>query len=272
VKTKRKRGGFNLDIEAVFDQGGYRFPGFKMDIFSRVSSSQNCEKLNTFYFCIMKLQQIDFFPDSFFVGALFPFVENGELFLLTVQHLDKYNKGETNAKLPGGSGDKSLASETKYFARLEEVLEALSFDRRAVLLILNQEYSRREHFGDHPLSDSILWLLHTLVLKCLEATGYYPADLDPRVVDVVERSDDHYQYFLEIKEWWDKHGDRVPIPQLDEEFVPLDKDILVPRQKMPLLEFEEILIESHCRPVEFYLEHLREKARQGREGTEDEET
>ncbi len=32
----------------------------------------------------MKLRHIDFFPDSFFVGALFPFVENGELCLLSV--------------------------------------------------------------------------------------------------------------------------------------------------------------------------------------------
>ena len=212
----------------------------------------------------MKLQHIDFFPDSFFVGALFPFVENGKLFLLSVQHLDKYKKGEVNTKLPGGSGDKRLASEAKYFARLEEVMEALSFDRRAVLLILNQEYSRRAQFEDHPLGGRILWLLQTLVLNCLESTGYYPSSLDPWVVDVVKRSDDHYQYFLEIKEWWDQHGEPVQIPQLDETFVPLDKDIIVPRQKMPLLEFEEILIESHCRPVEFYLEHLKENARQAR--------
>ncbi|MCO6492789.1 MAG: hypothetical protein J5I98_30500 [Phaeodactylibacter sp.] len=219
----------------------------------------------------MKLQHIDFFPDSFFVGALFPFVEDGKLFLLAVQYLDKYKKGEANTKLPGGSGDRRLASETKYFARLEEVLEALSFDRRAVLLILNQEYSRRAQFEDHPLGGHIIWLLQTLVLKCLEATGYYPASLDPSVVDVVKRSDDHYQYFLEIKEWWDQHGGQVQIPQPDEEFVPLDKDVVVPRQKMPLLEFEEILIESHCRPVEFYLERLKESARQAREGAEDEE-
>ena len=50
----------------------------------------------------MKLQHIDFFPDSFFVGALFPFVEDGKLFLLSVQHLDKYKKGEANNKLPAG--------------------------------------------------------------------------------------------------------------------------------------------------------------------------
>ena len=106
-------------------------------------------------------------------------MEDGKLFLLTVQHLDKYKKGEVNNKLPGGSGDKRFASESKYFARLEEVMEGLSFDRRATLLILNQEYSRRAQFEDHPLGKNILWLLQTIVLKCLEATGYYPADLDP---------------------------------------------------------------------------------------------
>ncbi len=39
---------------------------------------------------------------------------------------------------------------------------------------------------------------------------------------------------------------------------------------MPLLEFEDILIESHCRPAEFYLGQLREKARQARKDAEDE--
>lgn len=62
----------------------------------------------------------------------------------------------------------------------------------------------------------------------------------------------------------------MEIPQPDEEFVPLDKDIIVPRPKMPLLEFEDILIESHCRPAEFYLGQLREKARQARKDAEDE--
>lgn len=208
-----------------------------------------------------KLQHIELYSDSFFVGALFPFVEEGNVHLLGVRHLDKYKSGQVNMKLPGGSADPAFASSTKYFARLEEVLEKLGFERRAVLLILNQEYSRREQFSEHPQSDEILWLLHTLVLKCLEGTGYYPADLDPFVVDIVERSDDHYQYFLEIKEWWDKNGEAIAMPVPDEDFTPLDKDIQVPREKFSILDFEELLIGSHKRPVEFYLEHLKTLAR-----------
>jgi hypothetical protein len=218
-----------------------------------------------------KLQDIELYSNSFYVGVLFPFVEDGQLFLLTVQHRDKYKSGQVNTKLPGGSGEKSFGPDKRYFSRLEEILEALAFDRRAVLLILNQEYSRKEEFAGHPDKKGILWLLQTMVLKCLEATGYYPADLNPRVVDVVERSEEHYQYFLEVKEWWDKNGEPVKIPLPDEEFKPLDPDIVVAREKMPALEFEEFLIESHCRPVEFYLEYLREVARQARKDVSDED-
>jgi hypothetical protein len=218
-----------------------------------------------------KLQNIELYSDSFFVGALFPFVEDGVLHLLTVQHRDKYKSGKVNTKLPGGSSDRTFASDTKYFARLDEVLEALSFERRAVLLIHNQEYSRRDAFKDHPDKKGIYWILQTMVLQCLEATGYYPADLEPWVVDIVERSEDHYQYFLEVKEWWDQSGNPVKIPEPDEEFKPLDKDIVVPREKMPILEFEEIMLDSHARPVEFYLEHLREKAMRARKEKEKEE-
>lgn len=207
-----------------------------------------------------KIQDVELYPSSFFVGALFPFVEDGEIFLLTVQHLDKYKTGQVNTKLPGGSGDVSYASDEKYFARLEEILEKLSFDRRANLLILNREYDRNDLFSDHPEGKNMLWVIRTLVLKCLEGTGYYPADPEPRVVDIVERSEDHYQYFLEMKEWWDKNGDPIHAPVPEEDFNPLDPDIVKTREKIPMLEFEELLFETHCRPVEFYLEYLREQA------------
>ncbi len=206
-----------------------------------------------------KIQDIELYSDSFFVGALFPFAEDGVLYLFTVQHRDKYKTGEVNTKLPGGSGDSAYASDKKYFARLEEILEKLSFDRRANLLILNQEYDRNNLFSEHPDGKNMLWLLRTMVLKCLEATGYYPADLAPRVVDIVERSEDHYQYFLEVKEWWDKNAEQVKIPVPEEDFKPLDPDIVVPRQNIPMLEFEDFLLETHCRPVEFYLEYLQEQ-------------
>ena len=98
----------------------------------------------------------------------------------------------------------------------------------------------------------------------MEATGYYPADLNPFVVDIVERSEDHYQYFLEIKEWWDNTGNPIKMPIKDPEFVPLDKDIVQTREQIPMMEFEELLIESHRRPVEFYVEHLRNLALQAR--------
>ena len=168
--------------------------------------------------------------------------------VMVVHHRDKYKSGEVNIKLPGGTGDREYASDSKYFARLEEVLEALDYDRRAVLMIQNQEYSRRAAFRDHPDHEGIYWILQTMVLKCLEATGYYPADLEPWVVDIIERSEDHYQYFLEIKEWWDKNAEKVKAPQADEEFTPLDKDIVATRDRLPMMEFEEILLESHCRP------------------------
>ncbi|MBR9920674.1 MAG: hypothetical protein GYB31_07520 [Bacteroidetes bacterium] len=212
-----------------------------------------------------KIQDIELYSPSFFVGALFPFVDDGEVTLLVVQHLDKYKSGKVNTKLPGGSAEADFASETRYFERLEADLNKLGFDRRTILLILNQEYSRRAQFRDHSDTEGIHWMLQTLVLRCLEATGYYPADLDPRVVDIVERSEDHYQYFFEIKEWWDKEGEKVEAPQADAEFKPLDTDIQVPRDKMPITEFEDILIGSHCRPVEFYLEHLRALALKARE-------
>ena len=204
------------------------------------------------------------YSDSFFVGALYPFAEEGTLYLLTVQHLDKYKSGKVNTKLPGGSVDEELARDSKYFSKLEEVLEKLGYERRAVLMIMNQEYSRKELYNEHPEGDGILWLLHTLVIRCLEATGYYPADIDPYVVDIVERTDDHYQYFLEMKEWWDKSGDPIKIPVEEEDFKTLDPDIVAPREKTPILEFEELLIGSHKRPVEFYLEHLKDRARQAR--------
>ena len=216
-----------------------------------------------------KLQDIEFFPESFFVGALFPFVEDGKLFLLTVQQPDKYKSGQINTKLPGGSSVREMSSDSKYFDRLEEVLNALSFERRAVLLILNQEYSRRAQHAEHPNDVPVLWLLQTLVLNCLEATGYYPADLDPWVVDIMERSEDHYQYFLEVKEWWDRSGNKVEVPAPDDDFVPLDKDIVASRHKLPILEFEELLIGSHRRPVEFYIEHLKNLARQVRKDNKD---
>ena len=208
-----------------------------------------------------KLQNLDYFPETFFVGALFPFVEDGALSMLVVQNRNKYKGGKIDTKLPGGSGMKEFSSDSKYYTKLEEVLEALTFDRRATLLIMNQEYSKKDTFKDHEESDDIMRLLRSLTIKCLEATGYYPADLDPFVIDVVERSDDHYQYFLEVKEWWDKNGDAVKIPEADEDFTPLDKDIVVARQTMSMMDdYEEILLDSHCRPVEFYLEHLRHLA------------
>lgn len=214
---------------------------------------------------MQKLQHTEFLSESFFVGALFPFVEEGTLSLLAVQQKDKYKRGQVQTKMPGGTGEQEYIKSTPYFKRLEEVLEALAFDRRAVLLIMNQEYSRRELLENHPQSEEMRWLLQTLVLNCLETTGYYPADLDPFVVDIVERSEDHYQYFLEMKEWWDAKGDPVKIPAPDEDFKPLDEDILVAREIIPMKEFEELLISSHRRPVEFYLEHLQNLVRKVRE-------
>ena len=196
---------------------------------------------------------------------LFPFVEEGKIFLLVVNTKNKYQPGQTHVKLPGGTGDRKYAKGDAYLKRLEEVLEVLSFDRISILKILNQEYDRRVLLAEHPDSKRVQWLLQTLVLECLEATGYYPADLDPWVVDVVERSEDHYQYFLEIKELWDKNTEVVKIPQADEDFTPIDEDIITPRGKLPIMEFEEVLIDSHKRPIEFYIEHLKRKAKQARE-------
>ena len=85
----------------------------------------------------------------------------------------------------------------------------------------------------------------------------------------MERSEDHYQYFLEVKEWWDRSGNKVEVPAPDDDFVPLDKDIVAPRHKLPILEFEELLIGSHRRPVEFYIEHLKNLARQVRKDNKD---
>ena len=207
------------------------------------------------------IQDIALYSDSFYVGALYPFAEEGELYLFTVQHRAKYKTGQVNTKMPGGSGDEAYLSEERYLALLEELLDKLSYDRRAKLLVLNQEFDRNDALSEHPDSEHILWLLRTMVMQCLESTGYYPAVLTPRVVDIVERSEDHYQYFLEVKEWWDKNGDTVTVPVSEEAFQSPDPDIVVARQKIPMLEFEELLIESHCRPVEFYLEYLRERAK-----------
>ena len=112
-----------------------------------------------------KLHDIEFYSDSFFVGALFPFVDGGAIQLMVVHHLDKYKRGEVNTKLPGGSSDRTYASDTKYFERLEQIMESLSYDRRAVLLVQNQEYSRRAEFRDHPDSDGIMWIIQTMVLR-----------------------------------------------------------------------------------------------------------
>ncbi|MCB0706724.1 MAG: hypothetical protein KDC34_15520 [Saprospiraceae bacterium] len=207
-----------------------------------------------------KLQQIDLHTDSFFAGMLFPFVDEGKLFLLVLSTKNKYNPSQPNIKFPGGTGDRKYSKGEVYLERLEEILTTLSFDRIATLKVLNQEYDRRAEFMDHPEQKRAMWILQTLVLECLESTGYYPADISPWVVDVVERSDNHYQYFLEITELWDKNAEAVKIPQQDESFTPIDQDVISSREKMPIMDFEEILIDSHKRPVEFYIEHLKSKA------------
>jgi hypothetical protein len=211
------------------------------------------------------LHIIELDTDSFFAGMLFPFAEEGQVYLMTVVNKDKYNLGQTQIKLPGGTGDRPYANWEKYQKRLEEVLAELSYDRIATLKVLNREYDRREAYAEHPQKKRAHWLLHTLTLSCLEGTGYYPADTEPWVVDVVEKSEDHYQYFFEIKELWDANANPVKIPQADEAFKPLDKDVVATRQKMDIYDFEEELIGSHQRPVEFYLEYLKRKAQAARE-------
>lgn len=213
---------------------------------------------------MVKLQHLDLESESFYAGMLYPFVEDGQLMLFVLHAKNKYDKNKVNIKMPGGSGDKRYAKGDAYEKKLEETLEALKFDRIARLKILNQEYDRRAKHADHPNAKRALWILQTLTLECLEATGYYPADVDPWIADVVEKSEEHVQYFFEIKEIWDKEANVIATPEPDDEFEPIDENVVVPRDKIDMLDFEEMLADSHKRPVEFYLEHLREKALKAR--------
>lgn len=85
-------------------------------------------------------------------------------------------------------------------------------------------------------------------MSCLEKLGYYPMDLEPKVVHLIEK-DGHTQYFLEATTLINKEGEEVKAVVPEDNFRAIALDIIETRIPLPLEDFSQ-LIHSHRQAVE----------------------
>lgn len=194
-------------------------------------------------------------PNSHYVGILYSFRENEKDYILTVLDEDRY-KDHINMKLPGGTSEKDYEFDEIFDIELFKTLKKLEFGKVTISKIIRNERKRNQVLEGYKEKESLLFVLRTMVMESLEELGYYPMDIEPNVVDYIEKDGGHLQYFIEVKHFLDSKGDDVLIPSRNDNFKPLDPDVIESRFPLPVKEFQN-LIHSHKIPVGNYL--LKEK-------------
>lgn len=203
-----------------------------------------------------KLIDVPIPPQSHFVGILFLYEEDGIQKILTVK--DKNSESNhINLKLPGGTSERLYEEYVLYENALFKTLEKLKFNKNTLAKIFKNEIKRKRSLEEHKGLQALAFILRTMVMESLEEIGYYPMDLDPLVVDVVEK-DYHTQYFVEVKNFIDANGDEIVIPNMDDNFKPLDSDVIETRVPLDLSDFQK-LIHSHKKAAEKFFQLHKKK-------------
>ena len=182
-------------------------------------------------------------PYSHYAAIIFVYEENGEKKILTVKDQDK-NENRLNIKLPGGTNERVYENYMLYENAMLKDLENMKFERPALVKILKNERAKKkvmeEEYGE---IEDLGLILRTMCIECLRKIGYYPLDAEPRVAFVLQK-DAHTQYFLEINTLIDREGNEVRIPNLDDNFRPLDRGIAETRVGVPVNEYRSLIF-SH---------------------------
>jgi hypothetical protein len=190
-------------------------------------------------------------PETHYVGVVYFFKKDGEEFFLMVKNKDLINN-TINNKLPGGKSNADYEDNEVYKDSLFATLDKLNFDREKTWRpIFKNEKKRNSLYGQEEEKEHLLHISRTLVTECLEVLGYYPVDIAPTVVSVVEKGH-HTQYFLEIKEFMDSSGEKVLVPNNLDAFKSLDLDVIETRIHTPVHNYRQ-LINSHKIPFEKFL-------------------
>ena len=193
------------------------------------------------------LKEIPNPPDSHYVGIVFQFENEGSPSVFAVKDNDKFRE-IINFKLPGGSDDQIYREYMDYENLLFKNLEKLGFNKKGQTTVYRNERKRKkllEAYGD---DSTVIFVLRTFVMSCLEKLGYYPMDLEPKVVHLIEK-DGHTQYFLEATTLINKEGEEVKAVVPEDNFRAIALDIIETRIPLPLEDFSQ-LIHSHRQAVE----------------------
>lgn len=197
---------------------------------------------------LFKLTEVPEPPQSHYVGIIFCFNDaDGDVNILALKDRDRF-RGVTNFKLPGGSDEKIYEQYMDFENALFKVLDKLEFPRKTQAIIYKNERKRKTLLEGYTNNKAAIFMLRTMVMESLEEIGFYPMDLEPIVVHYIEK-DSHTQYFLEVKNMIGKNGEAISFPFPDDNYRPLDPDVVETRIPLPLVEFEK-LIHSHRKAAE----------------------
>jgi len=198
---------------------------------------------------MINLSEIPEPPYSHYVGLIYYYEPNGVPSIMAVHDRDK-REDRINIKLPGGTNERVYEEYIMYENALFKVMERLKFNKTALKRIYKNERKREELFKGYE-DKTVVFILRTMVLSCLKKTGYYPADLEPRIAFLLEK-DAHSQYFIEVNTLVDKTGEDVLVPDQGEGFRALDLGIKETRIPLSVMDFRTLIL-SHRTAVEKYL-------------------
>ena len=197
---------------------------------------------------LFKLSEVPEPPQSHYVGIIFCFDDaDGDPNILALKDRDRF-RDLTNFKLPGGSDEKIYEQYMDYENALFKVLDKLEFPRKTQAIIYKNERKRKTLLEGYTNNKAAIFMLRTMVMESLEEIGFYPMDLEPIVVHYIEK-DSHTQYFLQVKDMIGKDGEAISFPFPDDNYRPLDPDVVETRIPLPLVEFDK-LIHSHRKAAE----------------------